>query len=254
MPQSFKEYLLEAQKTKGEVIEYHDTLNPTIWQSPSALKPKVRTALINIAKEFFEFLKADGYKVIDVYFTGSLANYNYTSKSDVDLHLLVNYEKTDGKACGIDLYDMFNTKKQLWNEQHNITIYDYPVELYVQSESEHLEATGVYSVQDNKWVVEPKHKGALIKDINTYAVHTKVREYKIQIDKLLADKIDDYAYIQKLKDKIKNMRQSGLEKAGEFSVENLAFKKLRNDGYIKKLFDYALKIKDDHLTLEGYTK
>jgi hypothetical protein len=32
-----------------------------------------------------------------------------------------------------------------------------------------------------------------------------------------------------------NMRQSGLEKGGELSLENLAFKYLRNNGYIEKL-------------------
>ena len=34
-----------------------------------------------------------------------------------------------------------------------------------------------------------------------------------------------------------NMRQNGLEKGGELSIENLAFKYLRNNGYIEKLKD-----------------
>ena len=33
------------------------------------------------------------------------------------------------------------------------------------------------------------------------------------------------------------MRLEGLEKGGEFSIGNLAFKKLRNDGYIGKIID-----------------
>jgi hypothetical protein len=40
------------------------------------------------------------------------------------------------------------------------------------------------------------------------------------------------------------MRQEGLEKGGEFSVGNLAFKKLRNDGYIGKLVDIVSEAYD----------
>lgn len=256
MKQTFLQYLIEDQKKKGGyILEYHKTLNPRIWTADKKLQPKVRKALQNIAKEFTEFLKADGYKTVDLYFTGSLANYNYTSKSDIDLHIVLDYDdqaEDCEECCGLDLHDIFDTKKTLWNEQHDITIYDYPVELYVQDAKEPHIATGIYSVQDNKWVREPKHKGELIKDVNTYAVATKVREYKKLIDKVLADKVDDYDSISKITDKIKTMRQSGLEKAGEFSVENLAFKKLRSDGYIDKLMTYKARIRDDKLTLEHH--
>ena len=46
-----------------------------------------------------------------------------------------------------------------------------------------------------------------------------------------------YLYAKDLKDQIMNMRQNGLEKGGELSIENLAFKYLRNNGYIEKLKD-----------------
>jgi len=44
-------------------------------------------------------------------------------------------------------------------------------------------------------------------------------------------------YAKKIKDKIKKMRQSGLEERGVYSVENLAFKLLRRSGDIGRLLD-----------------
>ena len=48
--------------------------------------------------------------------------------------------------------------------------------------------------------------------------------------------------MKKLKDKLKDYRQSGLSKDGEFSYENLVFKFLRRSGHIEKLFDIAKEI------------
>ena len=40
------------------------------------------------------------------------------------------------------------------------------------------------------------------------------------------------------------LRKEGLNKDGEFSIGNLTFKKLRNDGYIEKLIDVNSKSYD----------
>ena len=252
MSLSFIQFLVEAHKKEsGYVLEYHDTLYPKIWSPTKKLKPKVRKGLLKIAYAFFDELKVKGYTIKDIYFTGSLANYNYTSKSDIDLHIVLDYEQKDGKKIGIDLYDMFETKKKLWGLQHDITIYDYPVELYVQAVGETLNATGIYSVLKGKWLVEPKHKDSLVKDVNSYAVSVKAAGYKRIIDRAINSKVTDIEYLRKIKNKLKTMRQSAVEKYGEFSVENLAFKKLRNDGYIEKLFDYTASVFDDNLSVEG---
>lgn len=56
--------------------------------------------------------------------------------------------------------------------------------------------------------------------------------------------------LKKLKEKLKDYRQSGLSKEGEFSYENLVFKYLRRSGHIGKLFDEKTKIKDRQLSIE----
>jgi hypothetical protein len=56
--------------------------------------------------------------------------------------------------------------------------------------------------------------------------------------------------INKLKDKLKKYRSTGLEDGGEFSNENLVFKVLRRNGYIQKLFDFQIKNTDKNLSLK----
>jgi hypothetical protein len=50
-----------------------------------------------------------------------------------------------------------------------------------------------------------------------------------------------YKRLLRIKEKIQKMRKDDLAKDGEFSVGNLAFKMLRNEGYIGKIIDLISK-------------
>lgn len=237
--QTFSQYLTES------TIQYHSHLNKKFWEGGKLKKP-INDKLIEIAKKFIEFLDLPEFKVVDYIFTGSAANYNYTQYSDVDLHIIL--EKPKKLPKGFDLADILDTKKKLWNEEHHIVIHGYPVELYSQLTGEVLTASGVWSVMHNKWNVEPSFQKDL--KVEEYAIDLKAKELKKVIDALLKEKSNDIEAIKHLIEKIKDMRKAGLKKAGEFSIENLVFKELRNTGYIDKLqkakdnaFDAELSIK-----------
>ena len=55
--------------------------------------------------------------------------------------------------------------------------------------------------------------------------------------------------IDRLKTKIRNMRKAGLEGAGQFSVENLAFKVLRRSEELKRLSDLKAKAYDELMSV-----
>ena len=55
---------------------------------------------------------------------------------------------------------------------------------------------------------------------------------------------------EKIKTKIKDMRNSSLKKSGENSVENLIFKELRNLGYLDKMNEYIKSRQDESLSLK----
>jgi len=229
-----------------------ETLNPKVWENPEDPKkatmiPKVRKALERIAVEFVDDLGEDVF-VEDVYLMGSLANFNWSEYSDFDLHVIVDFEKYENQE---DLYkELFDLKKKLFNDKHNIKIFGYDVEVYAQGIADESHSDGVYSVMNNEWIHKPKRTS---KDLDMSVLKTKIKSWTDKIDDAIEDAKSEgnVETLKKLKDKLKDYRQSGLDKDGEFSYENLVFKYLRRSGHIGKLFDEKTKIKDKELSIEG---
>ena len=223
------------------------TLNPKIWENPTdpnkaTMVPKVRKALERIADEFIEYLGDDVF-VEDVVLTGSLANLNWSEFSDFDLHIIVDLQQYEDDS---ELYkELFNLKKQVFNDKHNIKIYGFDVELYAQDSEESHYASGVYSIMNDEWITKPKQfKIEIDKDL----LSNKIKNWTEKIDKSLES--DEQKTLDDIKNKLKEYRQSGLEKEGELSYENLVFKFLRRSGHIQKLFDKANNVVDKELSIE----
>ena len=218
---------------------FHDKLNPDLWEN-NRLKPQVRLALFKIAKAFVEFINVDDLELTDITISGSNASFNYNNKSDIDLHLIAN----SNGPCKVNLKDLFQAKKVIFNDQHDITILGHAVEVYVQgSEDAHI-SNGVYSIYNDNWVAFPK-KITAKPDITN--IEHKFEHLEEEIKQALES--GDPQTIARLKKRIKDMRQSGLEKNGEFGAENLAFKLLRNTGLIQKLYDAETIETDKELSL-----
>lgn len=231
------------------------TLNPKIWNdvdtNDPTLKQSIRVALLEIASEFMSFL-GDDLIIDDVRFTGSLANFNWSEFSDIDLHLYVDFTQFDPKDREV-YKELFQLKKTLFNSTHNITVKGYEVELYAEDVNEVHFSTGVYSVLYDEWVHKPEKENV---KIDRELLTKKVSVMMDKIDDLIDDVTDDdldqaLEKIEKFKDKLKKYRSSGLEKDGEFSYENLVFKFLRRNQYIDKLYDFKNKLMDKKLSLEN---
>ncbi len=192
-----------------------------------------------------------GVDIEDVTMTGSLANYNWSKYSDVDLHIVIDY-----KEVPVDehlVQDFFKSKSSNWNKEHDVKIYGYDVELYVQDLNEPHHSTGVYSILNNEWKIKPEKKKITIND---KSVKDKSNMLMDRIEDLYDELIDgDYDKaikgVEKLTDKIKKMRKSGLESGGEFSVENMVFKVLRRNGMMDRLYDIKSVAYDKSVTLES---
>jgi predicted nucleotidyltransferase len=214
------------------------------------MKPEIRERLLEIAYEFIYFLDID-LVVTDIILTGSLSNFNWSKYSDFDLHIVANYQQYPENQ--IDLYEkLFNLKKMLFNEKHDITIKGYEVELYVQNETESHFSSGVYSVLFDEWSNIPKKENITI---DKELLMLKSKQWMNVIDDLIDSIQDDDAntakeLVQKYKDKLKKYRTCGLETGGEYSTENMVFKILRRNGYIEKLHDESTKIIDKKLSMK----
>jgi hypothetical protein len=212
-------------------------LNPKLWENDQ-LKPEIKSQLIKIAEVFEEFIGIE-LDVVDYTLTGSNANYTWTEYSDLDLHIIVK------GMPDAQLRELFNAKKALWSEEHNITIKGLPVECYVQGEEEPHHSTGVYSLVADQWLEKPKKTKPTLDDA---AIKAKKESVIHDIETALLSK--DITKLRSVKDKITKMRKAGLEKAGEWSTENIVFKVLRNMGLIDKMTQMIRELEDEELSLE----
>ena len=180
-----------------------------------------------------------------------MASFNWSTYSDIDLHLVLNFDSIDEDTDFVR--DYFNAKIFAWNNQHAIKIHDFEVEIYVENEGEPHEAIGLYSIANKEWIKKPVREEA---DIDWKEVEKKANSLMDQIDRiaqLLTDK--KYKEVEgnshRLKEKIKRFRRSGLDRAGVFSPENVAFKILRRNGYLSRLAALKTTAYDKLMSIQG---
>lgn len=234
-------------------FEPQNELNPKIWNEDGktyVMKPEVRERLLEIANEFIDYLKIEVI-ITDVVLTGSLANYNWSKYSDFDIHIIANFNQFP--QSHVDLYkEFFMLKKALFNKNHDIKLFGYETELYVESEDEAHFSSGVYSLLYDEWQHEPEKEQVKI-DKNT--IERKAKQWMEIIDGVL-ENIEDESIedakelLSKYKDKLKKFRTCGLEKNGEYSSENLVFKILRRNGYLEKLMSAGTKVLEKGLSMK----
>lgn len=226
---------IAIEAVAGTIV--HDTLHQSFWQDMQ-FDETIRERLVTIARDFYESLKLPA-PIIDIQLTGSIANYNYHDLSDLDVHVIIDYTVIDDN---VDLVKkMINAERWKWNETYDIMFRGHEVELYIQDVSEQHTASGLYSLLNAAWIIEPSPKTMTIDEND---VTYKANLYKSMIDTLIAQKgIADaknlYERATTLRYKIIRLRRDAFEAGeNEFNIDNLAFKELRNSGYIGKLIDF----------------
>ncbi len=225
----------------SSVVRFHDRLNPKLWDGRE-MDPKVRFKLLTIAKHFIKFIDIPNLRLTDITISGSNAAYTYTEYSDIDLHLVVEIPS----AAQYHLKPLFDAKKNQYNFTHDVKIHGIDVEVYVQPTTDKHHSAGIYSVLDNRWISTPQ---AVKVNIDDNDVALKVRNYLNKIKMSLRS--DDINMANTVKDELNKLRKSGLEREGEFSVENIAFKALRAQGYIDQLRQHIYDLEDKALSLEN---
>ncbi len=230
-------------------FDIQDDLQPKLWKDSDHLYPGVKAALMEIVDEFVENLGLD-VEIADVIVTGSIANYNWSKFSDIDVHLLVDFEEINSDRELVKRF--FDAVRSNWNKLHDIRIKGHEVELYIQDVNEPHISTGVYSLADDQWLVTPKK---VEPEIDRVTALKKMKSLAREVDKL--SRIYDnrqyeeaFKLAERIKEKIKRMRRSGLERTGIYSPENLAFKMLRRSGDIEQLFAIYTQAYDQIYSLD----
>lgn len=221
------------------LTKFHKKLNPRLWHD-NELDPQVRYKLLKIAQEFIKYINIDDLDLEDITISGSNVSFNYTPQSDIDLHLVVD----SSSPCWPHLQELYMAKKSLFNDNHDITIEKQPVEVYVQDSQQPHFSNGIFSVLYNRWIKKPQPIMAKIDRTN---VLDKYQDIKLAIEKVIDS--NDHQRMLKMQEKIRNMRQQGLQKHGEFGTENLVFKLLRRDGTMDRLWKKQKQVLDKQLSL-----
>jgi mRNA-degrading endonuclease YafQ of YafQ-DinJ toxin-antitoxin module len=241
--------LEEEEEVSADSFNFHEGLEPRLWRDMT-LKRVVRTQLLKIANFFMDKLPIEA-NVEDIRLTGSLANYNWSNYSDVDLHIVVNFLDVDENTELVKAF--FDNVRARWNQNHQIQIKGYDVEIYVENMQEQHLSSGVYSILNDEWVERPRKFQS---QIDFPAARKKAQDIEFQanvINNLVtAGKFKKASKsVDRLKTKIKNMRRAGLEsRKQEFSVENIAFKILRRNGALERLNDLKDRMHDDMMSIE----
>ena len=226
----------------SDAIAFHNQLNPKLFNG-KYLRPNVDEQLQIIAQDFLSELGIRDLDVKDITISGSNAAFSYTPNSDLDLHILVDLSQYSDDEV---YQELFHAKKNLYNDSHDITINGIPVELYIQDANEPVVSLGEYSILQNKWLRLPTKRRSNLDQTATkqkYKKLFKVAEYALHTK--------DLSKLKKVLETIKRYRQAGLDLGGEFGPENLAYKVLRSQGVITKLYDLRDKLHSQRLSIEG---
>lgn len=233
-------------------FEIQDELNPNFWKR-DRLDSRIRLKLLDIADDFTDFLDVDWVKPDDITMTGSLANYNWSEYSDIDLHIIIDYKKVAKRTDFVANY--FKSKKDQWNNEHkNLKIYGFPVEVYVQDKNEPHASSGVYSLESDQWLEKPKKKkNPKKKDLETAGRNAS--KWMNKLDKLMNRYYPDKTESEKeailndldnLFTDIRDDRRGAFARGeDEMNPDNLTFKVLRRNGYLDKLWDKKIEIYDE---------
>ena len=229
--------IIEENDIELSSLKPKDTLSPGIWDGEE-LKPEISDQLRRIADDFVDSLKLK-IDIENIILVGSMAGYNWSDYSDIDLHIVLDFDKISQDKELLKKY--FRLAKGKWNRQHDIKLYGHDVELYVEDINEERLPSAVYSVLRGEWIsrMDPNDIS-----IDYEGVEKKTKELIDQVDELQTlyeggEYESAFSLGRRLREKISNFRQSGLEQEGEFSNENLSFKLLRRHGFLDRINNYT---------------
>lgn len=215
-------------------------LNPDIWDKEN-LNPEVRERILDVVNDFITNLETE-LPVIDLLLVGSMANYNWHDRSDIDTHIVVDYEQID---CSAEITDEYVSSVTFnWNDKHEVEIYGHEIELYIQDKTEIVRSSGQYSIIKKKWIDKPRPSD---EQPNMVEVKRKAQRLIQRAKSLLSS--DEIEPIDRFLEKMKEIRQSALDKYGEQAVDNLAFKEFRNSGLREQLKERKVELYDREMSL-----
>lgn len=258
--ESVKRFLFEQVDIDFSQLQIKDTLCPKIFNLETKLMlPEIRDKLKEISTAFYEYIEIEPVKYSDVILTGSLASYNWSEFSDLDLHILIPFTKIANNIGIVE--SMLWALKSKFNQDHEIVVNDFKVELYAQdNDLSTLVSNGIYSIEQDKWIKFPKKVENI--DINKDRIYTLVNHFNDRYQDIfkMTQNLKDTSNLEEilslldqLSDDIFKMRKKGLaSSAGEFSSYNMAYKILRRKNLLNDIRNLSDDVFDTKYSIKTY--
>ena len=234
----------------------HDHLTNELWKD-GKLDSRVRLKLLDISDDFIEFLGLGDIKPVDIRLTGSICNYNWSTQSDIDVHIVYNFKEIDDDIELVENY--VDAKKNEWNNMHeSLSMYGFNVEFYVEDETQVDVSAGEYSLEKDDWIKTPNKESMVLRGMPL------IKQMAANLMTIIDDYGDLFYYVsddnhrlenldnelESLRVFIKNMRSQQLDQGGEMAVGNIVYKVLRRTGYLDSLYDLQNKVYDKINSIE----
>lgn len=227
-----------------EEVQVHDSLNPKLW-SGMTLRDDVKNKIIEIVANFENYIEVP-ISIVDVQLVGSNASFNYTEHSDLDVHIIANFENV--QASPEILQSLYDAKKTSFNKNFDVKIRGIEIELYVQDVKSNITSNGIYSVCEDRWIKEPKP----ITSIKNYDTSEELEKWRAKISEVLRS--NSYDTISETINVLYLIRHNSIACDGEYGKGNQLFKEIRAEGLLDALKTALNETVSKQLSLESLSE
>lgn len=224
-----------------EKFEVHDTLNPKLWSPENKLLDDVKVKIVEIIEQFISTCDMP-LNMVDAHLVGSNASYNYTKYSDLDVHIIANFDMID--APKEILQAAYNAIKAKFNSEYDISIRGVNIELYVEDIRSSAVTNGIYSLYEDRWIKFPKK----LTDVPQIDISDEYEVWENKFKKAIESENSDS--ITAVINDIYLLRKNSLDVEGEYGKGNQVFKELRNAGLLDGAKEAYKKCRSKELTIE----
>ena len=224
-----------------EKFEVHETLNPKLWSSDNKLLDDVKVKIVEIIEQFISTCDIP-INMVDAHLVGSNASYNYTQYSDLDVHIISNFDLIDAPKEVLQV--VYNALKAKFNAEYDISIRGVDVEIYVEDIRSTAVSNGIYSLYEDKWIKFPKK----LTDIPEVEIEPEFSVWKEKFQNAINNENSD-SIVNVIND-IYILRKNSLDAEGEYGKGNHIFKEIRNCGLLDAAKDAYKACRSKELTIE----
>lgn len=216
----------------ADALRGNERLSPLFFPDGATLDARVAAKARALGERTFQQLGVPGATLVDVMFAGSLASYEYTDDSDVDVHVLVEF----GPACDPKLRDAWlRSVNAGLHLDVGVSYLGRPVQVTVRDSDD--DQGGTWSVLHGAWRHQPVRKPVTFTEAELRA---QVSAFLHEREQLVFDwshdtggfDCDRFKAPQK---RMRELRGEGLKAGGVTSLGNMTYRLVRRLGYFEEL-------------------